>query len=181
MATMLRRLTKPVVLVGMMGAGKTAVGQALADDLGVAFLDSDQALVEAANMSIADIFDRDGEDFFRDRESEVIERLLTGEAAIISVGGGAFMTERNRDLISKFGVSLWLKAELELLWSRVKHKNTRPLLRTADPKATLSEIFHARTPIYGKADLFVEASADYSIEDMAQVVALELEKAGVLT
>lgn len=175
-----RNLTKPVVLVGMMGAGKSAVGQALAELLNVAFLDSDQALVEAANMSIAEVFERDGETFFRKRETEVIERLLTGEPAVISTGGGAFMADQNRALISAKGVSLWLEADLELLWTRVRHKTTRPLLRTSDPKATLGEIFEARTPIYALADLSVKACATYSIEDMAEAACGVLEREGIV-
>jgi shikimate kinase len=174
------KLTKPVVLVGMMGAGKSAVGQALAQLLNVDFLDSDEALVEAANMSIAEVFERDGETFFRARESEVIGRLLTGAPAILSTGGGAFMTQHNRELISARGVSLWLRADLELLWSRVKHKTTRPLLRTDDPKATLREIYEARSPVYALADLSVEAQPDYAIEDMAAAVRDCLRDAGVV-
>lgn len=161
---------KSIVMVGMMGAGKTAVGQALAARLGVPFLDSDEEIVRAANMSIAEIFERDGEAFFRDRETEVISRLLDGERAVLSTGGGAFMADRNRDMISERGVSVWLKADLELLWSRVKHKDTRPLLRTADPKATLTEIYDTRVPIYAQSDLAVEAKPEYSIADMTQAV-----------
>lgn len=175
-----RKLLRPVVLVGMMGSGKSAVGHALAELLDVAFLDSDLALTKAANMSIAEIFERDGEAFFRSRETEVIERLLTGDAAIVSTGGGAFMAEHNRALISAKGVSVWLQADLELLWSRVRHKTTRPLLRTADPKATLSEIYDARTPIYALADLRVDACENYSIEDMAEAVCAVLENAGIV-
>ena len=175
------RLIKPVVLVGMMGAGKSAVGQALARLLAVPFLDTDAALVAAANMSIAEIFERDGEAFFRRRETEVLERLLASGPAVLSTGGGAFMSAQNRELVSRLGVSLWLKADLELLWSRVKHKDTRPLLRTSDPKATLTEIFQARDPIYAQADLAVEARAEYSIEDMAAAVSARLEEAGIVT
>ncbi len=174
------KLTKPVVLVGMMGAGKSAVGQALSQLLRVAFLDSDQELTTAANMSIAEIFERDGEAFFRDRETEVIERLLTGDPAILSTGGGAFMADRNRQLISEKGVSVWLDAELDLLWSRVRHKTTRPLLRTDNPRATLAEIFAVRTPIYALADLSVKAHKCYSVEEMAQVVCRCLEEAGIV-
>ncbi len=163
-------LKKPIVMVGMMGAGKTAVGQALAERLGVRFLDSDEEIVRAANMSIAEIFERDGEAFFRDRESEVIARLLDSEPAVLSTGGGAFLAERNRDLIRERGVSVWLKADLELLWNRVKHKDTRPLLRTPDPKATLTEIYQARVPVYALAELAVEARPEYAISDMTDAV-----------
>ncbi|MCI2393698.1 shikimate kinase [uncultured Aliiroseovarius sp.] len=157
-------------MVGMMGAGKTAVGQAVANRLRVPFLDSDEEIVRAANMSISEIFERDGEDFFRDREAEVIGRLLDTERAVLSTGGGAFMSARNRAMIAERGVAVWLKADLELLWARVRHKDTRPLLRTPDPKATLTQIYDARVPIYAKADLSVAAQPGYSIADMADAV-----------
>jgi len=158
-----------------MGAGKTAVGKALAARLGVPFLDSDAEIERAANRSIAEIFARDGEAFFRARESEVIERLLEEERCILSTGGGAFLREDNRKMVHDMGVSVWLDADLELLWNRVKHKNTRPLLRTIDPKRTLSELFAARVPIYALADLQVKSAAGYSIEDMATRVITVLE------
>lgn len=164
---MVWRVRKTVVLVGMMGAGKTAVGKALASKLDLPFLDSDAEIERAANRTIAEVFERDGEGFFRDRETEVISRLLDGPPCVLSTGGGAFLAERNREMISRRGVSLCLDAGLELLWSRVRHKDTRPLLQTADPKATLTEIYAHRTPIYALADLSVEAQARYSIEDMA--------------
>lgn len=161
------KLKKTVVLVGMMGAGKTAVGKALAVALHVPFLDSDAEIERAANMSIAEIFERDGEAFFRDRETQVIDRLLADECGVLSTGGGAFLAQRNRELISRKGVSVWLKVDLPILWSRVKHKDTRPLLRTANPYSTLRDLFDARVPVYEQADLCVEARADYTIETMA--------------
>jgi len=167
-------LKKTVVLVGMMGSGKTAVGGALARLLGVPFLDSDEEIVAAANMSIAEIFARDGEAFFRDRETEVITRLLENERAVLSTGGGAFLSARNREIIAAKGVSVWLRADLELLWQRVRHRTTRPLLRTENPRQTLAELFRQRTPEYARADLVVEARPEYSIEDMAQRVARAL-------
>ena len=174
-------LKKTVVMVGMMGAGKTAVGRALATRLGVPFLDSDAAIEAAAAMSIAEIFARDGEDFFRDRETEVIGRLLETQRGILSTGGGAFLSQRNRDLISSKGVSLWLNADLPLLWSRVKHKDTRPLLRTDDPHATLSGLYDARVPLYALADLSVTSKAGYSIETMTDhVIDALLERPDVL-
>lgn len=171
---MVWKLHKTVVLVGMMGAGKTAVGKALATELDVPFLDSDLEIVTAANISIAEIFERDGEAFFRARESEVIARLLDGAPCVLSTGGGAFLAERNRTLISERGVSVCLNAELPLLWSRVRNKDTRPLLQTADPYSTLSALFEARAPIYELADVSVDASNDYSIEDIAGQVAQAL-------
>lgn len=164
------KLKKTVVLVGMMGAGKTAVGKALAARLNVPFLDSDAEIETAANMTIAEIFERDGEAFFRDRETEVLDRLLENECGILSTGGGAFLAERNRRLVTEKGVSVWLNADLPILWSRVKHKNTRPLLRTSNPYQTLSEIYDQRVPVYAKADLTVDARAEYSIETMAGCV-----------
>lgn len=163
-------LKKTVAMVGMMGAGKTAIGTALAKRLQVPFLDSDAEISKAANRTIAEIFERDGEAFFRDRESEVISRLLDGPPCILSTGGGAFLREENRKMISERGAALWLRAELELLWQRVKHKTTRPLLHTDDPRATLAAIQEERDPIYAMADIAVDAAFDLSIEDMTERV-----------
>lgn len=154
---------KPIVMVGMMGAGKSAVGQALAKRLEIPFLDSDHEIERAAAMSIAEVFERDGERFFRDRESEVIARLLGLGPIVLSTGGGAFLAERNRAAISRAGVSVWLRADLDLLWDRVRHKTTRPLLRTKDPYGTLRDLYHARVPHYGRADLAVDVHPSYSI------------------
>ncbi|MEM9425854.1 MAG: shikimate kinase [Pseudomonadota bacterium] len=164
------RLKKTVAMVGMMGAGKTAIGTALAKRLHVPFLDSDAEISKAANMTIAEIFARDGEAFFRDRETEVISRLLDGPPCILSTGGGAFLRDDNRRIISEKGTSLWLRAELDLLWQRVRHKTTRPLLRTDDPRATLAEIQTTRDPIYALADLCVDAEHDLSIDEMTDRV-----------
>lgn len=167
-------LHKTVVMVGMMGAGKTAVGRALAQRLGVPFLDSDAEIENAANMSIPEIFERDGEAFFRDRESQVIGRLLKGAPCVLSTGGGAFLAEANRRMISERGVSVWLKADLAVLWNRVRHKDTRPLLRTADPRATLRALYEARVPLYSEADLCVISDGETSIEQMVDRVVAAL-------
>lgn len=161
------RLRRSVVLVGMMGSGKTAVGRALAARLQVPFLDSDAAIEEAAQASIAEIFARDGEPFFRDREAEVIQRLLSGPPAVVSTGGGAFMSERNRRAISERGVALWLDADLETLWERVRHKDARPLLRTPDPLGTLAALFEKRVPVYRLAELSVRTERRFSIDETA--------------
>ena len=164
------RLHKTVAMVGMMGAGKTAIGTALARALDVPFVDSDDEIQLAANLTIAEIFDRFGEPFFRTRETEVIERLLNGAPCILSTGGGAFMKQENRDAMSQHGISVWLRASHDLLWQRVKHKSTRPLLDTDDPKATLRRIQNEREPVYALADLAVDAEPEFSIDDMTQRV-----------
>jgi shikimate kinase len=169
------RLKKTVVMVGMMGAGKTAVGTQLARLLNVPFLDSDEEIVRAASRSIAEIFARDGEAFFRARETEILARLLKGEPCVLSTGGGAFLSETNRALISAQGVSVWLRADLDLLWQRVRHKTTRPLLRTANPRETLRTIYEARVPVYELADVAVEGRGDLSIEEMAGTVLAALQ------
>lgn len=166
----MQRLRKTVVMVGMMGAGKTAVGTALARLLDVPFRDSDEEIVKAADRTIAEIFERDGEAFFRARESEVLARLLRGAPCVLSTGGGAFLSPANRQLIHEVGVSVWLRADLDLLWQRVRHKSTRPLLRTENPRETLRHIHEARAPLYAEADLVVDSVADISVEDMARRV-----------
>lgn len=173
-------INQTVVLVGMMGAGKSAIGRNLAARLGVSFVDSDVALEEAAQRNIAEIFERDGEAFFREREAEVIERLLDGPPVILATGGGAFLAERNRQTIAEKGVSLWLNADLDLLWERVRHKTTRPLLRTANPRRTLAEIYEARVPVYALAEVTVKSDPDYSIDDMTDQVESALRAHGIL-
>ena len=163
-------LLKTVALVGMMGSGKTAIGRSLAARLDVPFLDTDAAMEEAAQATIPEIFERDGEAFFRDREAEVIERLLDGPPAILSTGGGAFLAERNRRAISAKGLSVWLKADLDLLWERVRHKDTRPLLRVPDPRGRLASLLAEREAHYAQADLVVEADPDFSISEMTDRV-----------
>jgi shikimate kinase len=164
------RLRKTVVMVGMMGAGKTAVGRALALRLGVPFLDSDAEIEAAANMSVPEIFNRDGEPFFRLKETQVIARLLDEQRGILSTGGGAFLSAENRQNISAKGVSIWLDADIDLLWNRVRHKDTRPLLKTSDPKATLTQLFEQRVPQYKLADIAVRSQSGLSIEDMVDRV-----------
>jgi len=176
------RLNKTVVMVGMMGAGKTAVGRALALRLDVPFLDSDAEIESAANMTVPEIFERDGEPFFRTKETQVISRLLDEERGILSTGGGAFLAEENRSNITARGVSVWLNADLDLLWQRVRHKDTRPLLRTPDPRATLAEIYDARVPLYALADVTVPSLPNLSIEEMVDrvIVTLLTERPDVL-
>ncbi|QFU08481.1 Shikimate kinase 1 [Rhodobacteraceae bacterium THAF1] len=161
-------LKKTVCMVGMMGAGKTAIGTAVARMLGVPFLDSDAEIERAANATIPELFAEYGEAFFRQKESQVLSRLLVGTPCILSTGGGAYLAQANRTAITERGVALWIKADPALLWTRVRHKDTRPLLRTANPRATLEALIAERDPIYALADLRVEAAEGLSVEAMAE-------------
>jgi shikimate kinase len=161
-------------MVGMPGSGKSAVGSALARRLGVDFRDSDEEIQKAANMTIAEIFERYGESFFREKEAQVIARLLAGPPAVLSTGAGAFLQPANRKAISESGVSLWLDADLDLLWNRVRHKDTRPLLRTADPRGTLAQLYEIRVPHYAEADISVKSVPGLSVEEMTDRVVAAL-------
>jgi len=146
---------RSIVLVGMMGAGKSSIGRRVAARLGIAFVDADVEIEEAAGMSIAEIFAAHGEPYFRAGEARVIARLLDHGPQVLATGGGAFMNEQTRANIRDRGVSVWLKAELDVLTRRLKRRNDRPLLKTADPVATLANLLAERDPIYGEADVMV--------------------------
>lgn len=163
-------LSKTLVLVGLMGAGKTAIGTLVAQRLGVDFVDSDEEIVRAANMSIPEIFERDGVNFFRLKETQVIERLLTAKPHVLSTGGGAFLSPVNQDMIAKNGVAVWFHADLDTLWLRVKDKNTRPLLMVPNPRAKLRELYDARNPEYAKAQVKVTAKPNQTKEAMVSRV-----------
>jgi shikimate kinase len=151
-------LPRPVVLVGLMGAGKSAVGRRLAARLDIPFIDADAEIEKAAGCSISEIFERDGEEGFRAGERRVIARLLQNESVhILATGGGAFMDPETRALIMEKGISLWLRADLEVLFERVSRRSHRPLLKTADPKGTLAALMENRYPVYAEADLTVES------------------------
>lgn len=161
---MRQRLRRHIVLIGMMGAGKTALGSELARRLHVPFTDSDVEIETAAAMSISEIFARDGEAFFRDREAQVIARILKDTPRVISTGGGAWMQDRNRAAIRASGLSVWLDCDLETLWHRVRQRSTRPLLKTADPKGTLARLLSERNPTYATAELVFPARAGDSVD-----------------
>jgi len=147
------------VLVGMMGSGKSAVGRLLATELDLPFHDSDAEIVAAAGMSIPEIFGQFGEDYFRRGEERVIHRLLAEGPSVLSLGGGAFLSEATRREIAAHGVSIWLNADVDLLMARVlRRPKSRPLLQTADPRATLVELLERRAPVYALADVHVESS-----------------------
>jgi shikimate kinase len=149
---------RSIVLIGMMGVGKSSIGRRLGARLGIPFIDADAEIERAAGMSIADIFARHGEAAFRSGEARVIARLLNGAPQVLATGGGAVMDPATRALIQQRGVSIWLSAEFELLLRRIsKRKADRPMLQTADPAATLRELLAAREPIYALADLTVQS------------------------
>jgi shikimate kinase len=150
---------RSVVLVGMMGAGKSTIGRRLAARLRLPFLDADNEIEAAAGMSIPDIFETHGEPDFRDGEARVIARLLDNGPAVIATGGGAFMREETRNRIRDKAVSIWLKADADTIMKRVKRRADRPLLQTEDPVATVSRLLEAREPVYQGADLTI-ASRD---------------------
>lgn len=152
---------RSVVLVGLMGAGKTTIGRRLASRLGLPFRDADVEIEAAAGMPISDIFARYGEPAFRDGERRVIDRLLGGEPLVLATGGGAYMDPQTRERIGRAGISIWLKADLGTLLQRVSRRNHRPLLRGTDPAETLRRLMAERDPVYALADLTV-ASSDLS-------------------
>ena len=147
--------TRSVVLVGMMGAGKSTIGRRLSARLHLPFVDADTEIEAAAGMSIPDIFETHGEPHFRDGEARVIARLLDGGPAVIATGGGAFMREETRNRIRDKAVSLWLKADADIIMKRVKRRADRPLLQTADPAATVGRLIEEREPVYQCADLTI--------------------------
>ena len=147
--------SRAIVLVGLMGSGKTSTGRCLARRLGLDFVDADCEIEWAAGMSITEIFERHGEAYFRDGERRVMSRLLAGGPKVIATGGGAFINDQTRAGIAASGLSIWLKADLDVLWRRVRRRSHRPLLKTANPEATLRALMEQRYPIYGRADLTV--------------------------
>jgi shikimate kinase len=147
--------TRSVVLVGMMGVGKSTIGRRLSARLRLPFVDADMEIEAAAGMSIPDIFETHGEPHFRDGEARVIARLIDNGPAVLATGGGAFMREETRNRIHDKAVSIWLKADADIIMRRVKRRADRPLLQTTDPAATVGRLIAEREPIYRQADLTV--------------------------
>lgn len=159
-----------ITLVGMMGAGKSVIGAELARRLGRRFLDSDTEIEAAAAMTIPEIFARDGEAFFRDREAEVIARLLSGPACVLATGGGAWLRPANRAAIRAAGTVVWLDADADTLWQRLRGRSGRPLLETADPRATIRAMLDARRPAYAEAELAVPVGPQDGVQATADAV-----------
>lgn len=157
---------RSLILVGLMGAGKSTIGKRVAQMLGVPFIDADTEIETVSRMTIPELFERYGEPEFRDLERRVIRRILRTGPKVLATGGGAFMNELTRKAISRAGISVWLKADLDVLMERVSRKSNRPLLKTANPRATMQDLMDKRYPIYALADITV-ISRDEKKEVMA--------------
>jgi len=157
--TLARKIDRPIVLVGMMGVGKSSIGRKLSGLLHLPFVDADEAIETAAQMSIAEMFERFGEPYFRDGERRVIARLVDGERKIIATGGGAFVNEETRKLILERAVAVWLHTDIDVLVDRVTRKDNRPLLRGGDPREILKRLHDEREPLYSQAPIHVQSSS----------------------
>ena len=146
-----------LVLVGLMGAGKSAIGRIVAQQLGLSFVDTDTEIERVSRMTISELFAAYGEDEFRALETRVIKRLLRTGPRVVSTGGGAFINEKTRKQIERGGLSVWLNADLDVLWERVNKRDHRPLLKTENPKQTLKDLMDKRYPIYALADITVDS------------------------
>lgn len=169
---------RTIVLVGLMGAGKSCIGRRLAQRLGVAFNDADQEVEAAANMTIPEIFESYGEASFRDCERRVIARLLRQPPHVLATGGGAFMNDETRALIKARAISVWLRADLDLLVKRTARRNTRPLLQQGDPRQILRDLMAKRDPVYAEADVTVDSvdgPPETTVEKVVDAVAEHVE------
>jgi shikimate kinase len=162
---------KSIVLVGLMGAGKSCIGKRLAQRLGLPFTDADHEIEQAAGCSIPEIFQRHGEAAFRDGERRVIARLLDDKPQVLATGGGAFMDPRTRALVHERAISVWLRADLDLLMRRVSRRNDRPLLQVAEPRQKLADLMAQRHPVYAEADLTVDSADGPPEATLERVVA----------
>jgi shikimate kinase len=171
---------RSIVLVGMMGAGKSSIGRRVATRLGIPFVDADAEIELAADMTIAEIFAVHGEPYFRAGEARVIARLLERGPQVLATGGGAFMNSQTRSALKEKAVSVWLKADLDVLTRRLKRRNDRPLLKTEDPVATLSNLLQMRDPIYATADVTVlsrDVTHDVIVDEIIAAVSAKLDAA----
>lgn len=174
---------RAIVLVGLMGAGKTSVGKRIAAKLHLPFIDADAEIEKAADATIPEIFAQHGEAYFRDGERRVIRRLLDGNPKVLATGGGAFMNEETRTAILAGAVSIWLRAELDVLMARVRKRANRPLLQTADPEGTMRRLMTERDPVYALANVHIlsrdvthEVVADETIEALLAFLAAETQE-----
>jgi shikimate kinase len=173
--------SRSIVLVGMMGVGKSTIGRRLAARLKLPFVDADAEIEAAAGMTIPEIFELHGEPHFRDGEARVIARLLDGGPAVLATGGGSFMREETRRRVAEKAVSIWLKAEPDIILRRVKRRADRPLLQTADPAATVSRLLSEREPVYQHADLTIasrDVPHDRIVDECLEALRARLAGAG---
>jgi len=166
-----QRIDRTIVLVGLMGVGKSCIGKKLANYLRLPFTDADKEIEAAANCTIADYFAMHGEKAFREGERRVIQRLLSGPVQILATGGGAFMDPTTRAVIRERALSVWLRADLDLMVKRVARRNERPLLQNVDPRQKLSELMTIRYPVYAEADLTVDSMDGPPEATLSRVVA----------
>lgn len=171
----LPELDRSIVLIGLMGAGKSSVGRRLAARMGLPFVDADHEIEAAAGCSISDFFELHGEEAFREGEYRVILRLLKAPLQVIATGGGSFMDQRTRAAIAEHGISVWLRADLEVLLRRVARRANRPLLQHGDPRQILSALMAERYPVYAEADIVVD-SIDKPHEHVVEAVAAALKR-----
>ena len=174
-----KRLDRPVVLVGLMGVGKSTVGRRLAKRLALPFVDSDSEIEDAAGYSAAEVFERYGEQDFRDGERRLVARLIDGEIRVIATGGGAYVDSRTRELLNERAITVWLDAPVEILAERTARRDTRPLLKNGDPKGTLERLSEERRPSYQEAHIHVK-SGDGAHKDVVEAIiqAIEAHLAG---
>jgi shikimate kinase len=173
-AAIARRIDRPVVLVGLMGAGKSTVGRRLAALLDFEFVDADEAIEEAAQMSVAEIFSEFGEPYFRDGERRVIARLIEERHGVIATGGGAFVNPETRSLILEHGIAVWIDCDLDTLVDRTARRSTRPLLQTGDPRETLARLREERAPFYAEAPIHVTSDrGPHAVTALAIIGAIE--------
>ncbi|MFN5780595.1 MAG: shikimate kinase [Novosphingobium sp.] len=165
-----RRIDRPVVLVGMMGTGKSSIGRRLAAALHLPFVDADEAIEEAAQLSIAEIFERHGEALFRDGERRVIARLMDGERKVIATGGGAFVNPETRALILSKAITVWLDADIDTLVERTARKDTRPLLKNGNPREILTRLREERRPAYAEAPIHITSGRGPQSRTVARVL-----------
>jgi shikimate kinase len=163
-------INRPVVLVGMMGVGKTSIGKRLAARLGTPFVDADDEIEKAAGLSITEIFAKFGEDYFRDGERRVIARLIEGEPKVIATGGGAFVNDDTRALILERATSIWLNADVQVLADRVSRRSHRPLLKGKDPVAVLTELGKVRNPLYAAANLHIRSDSSPHVRTVEDIL-----------
>ena len=170
-----RRLDRPVVLVGLMGVGKSTVGRRLAKRLGLPFVDSDSAIEDVAGYTAAEVFERYGEQDFRDGERRLVARLIDGEVRVIATGGGAYVDARTRQLLNERAITVWLDAPVNILAERTARRDTRPLLKNGDPKGTLERLAEERRPSYQEAHIHVK-SGDGAHKDVVEAIIQALEE-----